>query len=73
MSDGWLRPSSCDSSACAELRIGLTDVSVRNSQRPDQTVVFDHAEWAALLADAKAGRFDLEVTDAPEGGAVGGD
>ena len=59
MNDGWLQ-ATCDSSACFQVHIGLTDVTVRNSQRPDQVVVFDLREWAAFVADAKSGRFDVE-------------
>ncbi len=58
MSD-WRTPARCDSSACAAVRIGLTDVAVRNTDRPDVSVVFTYEEWRAFVTAAKAGEFDV--------------
>ncbi len=58
----WRRPTRCDSASCAEVAIGQMTVVIRNSQRPDDRVIFDHDEWSAFLADAKAGRHDLPAT-----------
>ncbi len=55
----WRTPSACDSSACAAVRIGLTDVAVRNTDRPDVAVVFSHEEWRAFIDAARAGEFDV--------------
>lgn len=55
----WQRPRSCDSSACPEVRIGLTDVSLRFTSNPDNVAVATLDEWRTFIASAKAGELDV--------------
>lgn len=61
LSHQWQKPErSGDSGACAEIRRVDGMIEVRNDRRPDAgTVVFDAAEWAALIGSIKDGQFDL--------------
>ena len=56
----FVRPNRCDASGpnCVEVAIDADGSRiVRNSQRPEQTVVFDRDEWAAFVGSVRAGQF----------------
>lgn len=58
----WTRSTHCESGACVEVA-PLPDggMAVRDSKRPDGPVLrFTAAEWAAFVAGARAGEFDLD-------------
>jgi hypothetical protein len=59
--NGWQRPARCDSSACPEVRIGLTDVAIRFTSHEDNVAVATLDEWRTLIASAKAGDLDVEA------------
>ena len=45
---------------CVEIANGATSVGVRDSKNPTSAILeFGTAAWAAFLAGAKAGEFDL--------------
>ena len=55
----WLKSSTCEGGACAEVTAIDDAVMVRNSANPGDTpVTLSHAEWQSLLAAAKEGMFD---------------
>jgi hypothetical protein len=56
----WVKPSRCDTATCPEVRIGPADVAIRDSDRPDQIVVFSHDGWRELVDAVKDGEFDGE-------------
>ena len=62
----WRKSSASGANGCVEVR-STSDgyVQLRQSQDPDDVLVFSAAEWAAFLAGAGAGEFDL--TDPPRG------
>jgi hypothetical protein len=57
----WFRSSaSGDSGNCVEVAITEHAVAIRDSKKPDGGhLLFTPAEWAAFLAGAKNGEFDL--------------
>lgn len=59
MSPDWRRPSRCEAHACAEVRVGATDVLVRSTNYPDNIAVFTIAEWSALTEAIRAGEFKV--------------
>lgn len=61
---GW-QQADCDSSACISVHVGLTDVTIRDTERPDQVIVASLESWRAFREAVKRGEFD------EEGAAVG--
>jgi hypothetical protein len=57
--NGWQRPARCDSSACPEVRIGLTDVTLRFTSNPDMHAVGTLEEWQQLCEAIKAEDFPV--------------
>ncbi|MGV9213883.1 DUF397 domain-containing protein [Micromonospora sp. RB23] len=55
----FVRPNRCDNSGpnCVEVAIDA-DLNriVRNSQRPDEQVMFDEDEWSAFIDSVRAGQ-----------------
>lgn len=58
MNDGWIQ-ADCDSSACLQVHVGLTDVTIRDTERPDQAIVASLDSWRAFRDAVKAGEFDV--------------
>jgi hypothetical protein len=58
--NAWRKSSRSATTDCLEVRIGPSEVLVRNS-RDQQGVVlsFSYDEWRAFLAGAALGEFDL--------------
>ena len=56
----WQRVQ-CSTGGCAEVLVGLTDVALRNSDRPDVAVAFSLDEWQALCDAIKRGDFEVEA------------
>lgn len=63
----WRKSSASGANGCVEVRSDPAGgVQVRHSTKgPDEILVFTAAEWAAFLAAAAAGEFDL-VTEPTE-------
>lgn len=59
--DVWRTSTACQpNDDCVEVAIGGEWVRVRHSRdRAGAALSFTHAEWAAFLAGAQAGEFDL--------------
>ena len=61
--DGTWRKSTVSNNdgACVEVRLADGQVQVRDTKAQGRGPIlgFDPAGWAAFVADAKAGRFDL--------------
>lgn len=55
---GWRRSSTCEASACVEVKHAVDVVLVRSSLRPDVVVELTGAEWSAFLAGVRAGDFE---------------
>jgi hypothetical protein len=46
----WRKSSSCESSACIEVAVGVDRVYLRDSKDPNGAVlIFSHAEWAEFV------------------------
>lgn len=61
---GWFKSSrsAAASDNCVEVRIAADEVGVRDSkERSGAVFAFALPIWGAFLADAKAGRFDLQL------------
>ncbi|WP_353890603.1 DUF397 domain-containing protein [Micromonospora sp. WMMA1363] len=55
----WKKPTRCDNSSpnCVEVMAdGDGNRIVRNSQRPDQTVIFTDSEWSAFEGSIRGGQ-----------------
>ena len=60
--DGWFKSTYSGSSggACVEVSVLPEGVAMRDSKDPTgPALIFTAAEWAAFLAGAAAGQFDL--------------
>lgn len=55
----WRRSTKCDTGTCVEVAEADDLIHVRNSEWPDQGVVFTRPEWDAFIWGAKEGEFDL--------------
>jgi hypothetical protein len=53
----WRRSSFCADGTCAEIKIDGDVVLLRSTIRPESTVEFTLAEWAALKAAVVNGEF----------------
>lgn len=57
---GWAKSTfSNGSSACVEVRGSDDSIYLRESDDPDTVVTTSRVKWAAFIAGAKAGEFDL--------------
>lgn len=56
----FAKSSQCDTGSCVEVASCSCGVQVRDSKDPDGPILdFTHAEWAAFVAGAQLGEFDL--------------
>lgn len=58
---GWIKSSSCDSSACLE--VGTIDgetIGLRTTDGSGKVIYASRDEWLKFIEGAKAGEFDLE-------------
>jgi Domain of unknown function (DUF397) len=60
----WIRSRACSADGCVEVaHLSGGSVALRDSKDPGKAPhVFDRAEWAAFIAGAKNGEFDLTVS-----------
>lgn len=60
-SSNWHRSSRCETAACVEVALINGAVAVRDSKRSDGPILlFTRGEWAAFIAGASDGEFDLD-------------
>jgi hypothetical protein len=52
----WRKSSFCDSADCVEVWMDQGRVAVRDTTRPEVSLVFDPSSWQGLLRDAGAGQ-----------------
>lgn len=57
METGFRKSVRCDTGSCVEVAIG-DEVKVRNSTKPDRTVVFTKEEWQTFVQGVRSGEFD---------------
>jgi hypothetical protein len=55
----WIKPSACESAACAEVAFEDGMVALRNSNTPADVLWFTQEEWEAFTLGAKAGDFNF--------------
>ena len=56
----WIKANCTSATTCVEVMNTGTGIRVRNSSDPDGTILdYTYDEWAAFLAGAKDGEFDL--------------
>ena len=55
----WIKSGRCDTANCAEVSIGDASVAIRNSDKPDQYIVFSILDWHTFIEGVKAGEFNV--------------
>lgn len=56
----YKKSSLCSDSACVEVAEGEPIVRVRQTENPDQIIVFGSDAWRGFIEGVKAGEFDLD-------------
>jgi Domain of unknown function (DUF397). len=56
----WTQSSTSQDNSCVQVRVGATQVEIRDSNDAEQvTVHFTHASWRRFVEGVKSGEFDL--------------
>jgi uncharacterized protein DUF397 len=53
----WVRASMCEATGCVEVAFNGSEIRVRNSHVPLESVWFTHAEWSVFVDAIVRGEF----------------
>lgn len=61
MNAQWIGPRKCETGACCQVAQVAGGVSLRSSERPDETITLSESEWLGFVDAIACGDYD-EVT-----------
>lgn len=57
----WIKSTKCESAHCVQVAFPEADTVLLGSTQLDVILHFDKSEWAAFVAGAEDGEFDLDT------------